>query len=92
MTLHQNVFVMQVQNILFSFKVASFFSGTKSTEEIKGIDIPEPPDKGYYVGLSCLNTTSSWQIGQKSCGIYFETLIKVFKDGFKRKTKEKDKV
>lgn len=46
--------------------------------------IPEPPSTEYFIGFSCLGSKSSTQIGSKSCGIYIEALLKVFKDGFGR--------
>lgn len=56
-------------------------------------DFPEPPGRGYYVGFSCLHqTTSEWPIGRKSCGLYFDALINVFKDSFGRPAKERLKM
>lgn len=51
------------------------------------ISLPEPPATHYYIGFSCLNRTYC-QIGVKSCGIYFEQILKVFKDGFPRLHRE----
>lgn len=34
----------------------------------------------------------SAKVGKNSCGVYIETLIEVFKSGFKRKRKEHGKV
>lgn len=57
-----------------------------------GKNFPEPPGSEYYVGFSCLNqTTCEWQ-RRESCGIYFDALIEVFKDGFYRPAIEKNKV
>lgn len=56
-------------------------------------DLPEIPGRGYYLGLSCLHQmTSEWPIGTKSCGLYFDALIKVFKDNFGRPAKESHKI
>lgn len=46
--------------------------------------IPEPPSTEYFIGFSCLGSKSSTQMGSKSCGIYIEALLNVFKDGFWR--------
>lgn len=52
-------------------------------------EFPEPPGLGYYVGFSCLHqTTSEWPIGRNSCGLYFDALIKVFKNSFGRPATE----
>lgn len=62
-----------------------FSKGTTSgSSTMDGKDIPEPPDTGYFVGFSSLNLTVSKVSGKESCGIYFETLINVFTDGFWR--------
>lgn len=55
-------------------------------------DIPEPPGRRFVLGFSCLNLNSSFLGHDKSCGVYIETLIKVFTDGFWRKREEHAKV
>lgn len=65
---------------------------TPTGATIRGRDIPEPPGTGYYVGFSSLNLTTSRVLGEESCGIYFETLIEVFTDGFRRPTVEANKI
>lgn len=59
-------------------------------QEIKESDYPEPPSTEYYVGFSCLASKISL-VGKNSCGIYFQALIEVFKDGFCRPPKEVSK-
>lgn len=59
--------------------------------DIDAKEIPDVPAGKFVVGFSCLNLTSS-QVGAKSCGVYIETLIKVFKNGFRRKRQEHGKV
>lgn len=59
-------------------------------QEIKESDYPEPPSTEYYVGFSCLASKISL-VGKNSCGIYFQALIEVFKDGFSRPPKEASK-
>nr|XP_034332049.1 trichohyalin isoform X4 [Crassostrea gigas]XP_034332050.1 trichohyalin isoform X4 [Crassostrea gigas] len=59
-------------------------------QEIKESDYPEPPSTEYYVGFSCLASKISL-VGKNSCGIYFQALIEVFKDGFRRPPKEASK-
>lgn len=80
--------IQQLLATLFIFSL-----GTMSGDgTIHGTDIPEPPDTEYYVGLSSLNLTTSKVCGTESCGVYFETLITVFKDGFWRPKWEDKKV
>lgn len=54
---------------------------------MKESDCPKPPSEDYYVGFSCLASKISL-VGKDSCGIYFEALIEVFKDGFWRSPRE----
>lgn len=66
------------------------FKGSSLNQEIKESDYPEPPSTEYYVGFSCLASKISL-VGKNSCGIYFQALIEVFKDGFCRPPKEVSK-
>lgn len=58
---------------------------------LDGKILPEPPTSNYYVGFSCLDTTSC-VAGDGTCGVYFKELIKKFKDGFPRPHVEEGKV
>lgn len=60
------------------------FLGSRTGRRVEEKHIPEPPSTEYFIGFSCLGSKSSTQIGSKSCGIYIEALLKVFKDGFGR--------
>lgn len=66
------------------------FKGSSLNQEIKESDYAEPPSTEYYVGFSCLASKISL-VGKNSCGIYFQALIEVFKDGFCRPPKEVSK-
>lgn len=61
--------------------------GANLNKDIKESECPEPPSEDYYVGFSCLASKISL-VGKDSCGIYFEALIEVFKDGFWRSPRE----
>lgn len=66
---------------------------TGKDKAMRSEDFPEPPGRGYYVGFSCLHQmTSEWPIGRKSCGLYFDALIKVFSDSFSRPATERLKI
>lgn len=70
-----------------------YCKGTGEDKIMRSEDLPEIPGRGYYLGLSCLHQmTSEWPIGTKSCGLYFDALIKVFKDNFGRPAKESHKM
>lgn len=64
---------------------------SKITGSVEGKVVPETPDKDYYIGFSCLDLETSFT-GSRSCGRYFQELIKVFKDGFQRKPREDETV
>lgn len=48
---------------------------------LDGKILPEPPTSNYYVGFSCLDTTSCVD-GDGTCGVYFKELIKNSKMDF----------
>lgn len=70
-----------------------FFDACRANlnQDIKESDLPEPPSAEYYVGFSCLASKISL-VGKNSCGIYFQALIEVFKDGFWRSPREESKI
>lgn len=70
---------------LTRFPKVFFFDACRSkcSKKIREKSIPEPPNHNYYVGFSCLASTES-KTGKTSCGVYFEEIVKVFKDGFRR--------
>lgn len=53
--------------------------------------LPEIPDDNYFIGFSTLNG-SSCKSGNESCGLYIETLIDVFEDGFSRPHMDNGKI
>lgn len=70
-----------------------FFDACRSkTTSLDGKGLPEPPTSNYFVGFSCLDTKTSIEGKSDSCGVYFEEIINVFKDGFPRPYKEDGKV
>lgn len=70
-----------------------FFDACRANlnKDIKESECPEPPSEDYYVGFSCLASKISL-VGKDSCGIYFEALIEVFKDGFWRSPREESTI
>lgn len=64
------------------------FKGSNRGRPVEELDIPEPPGEEFFIGFSCLGSTSS-RVGEKSCGVYFEALIEAFEDGFPKPMHEK---
>lgn len=60
------------------------FLGSRIGRRVAEDHIPEPPSTEYFIGFSCLGSKTSTQMGSRSCGIYIEALLNVFKDGFWR--------
>lgn len=69
-----------------------FFDACRSKKgSLDGKSLPEPPTQDYYVAFSCLDTKTS-EVGEESCGVFIEEIIKVFEDGFPRPPVEVGKV